>query len=226
MTTETITNVSIFNASNVYQSILLLNQNNQTAFTNLPYVSFSINNGPFKRVKKVHLYLKSLSSPNNYNHDISLRHIDGVEDEYGDVVTVNGDSYLFFDLTLFAQQHNLPFVLRIVNHTSNAFMIFTSSCFAEVEYYGPFDYLDNQQLHAFKVGQSFDVKQDILTFNTYISKQLFNGLFLFDYRLVYDYTNPTADFLSFFPKGWKLNVLETIIPATGGGYILFDECCN
>lgn len=225
MITETINNISICNSSGVYQSLLLLSQNSNSSINNLPYVSFSININPFKRIKKASLYLRILNAPSNCDYSVSLRHSDGVEDEFGDKVTINGETYLFFDLTLLLQQPGLSILYRLANHISTTFTIMATASFVDVLYDDPYDYLGKQQLINFNIGKTIVVAQDILTFNTYISKLLFDRRFLFDYRLVYDYVNPSTDFLSFFPLGWKVNVLETITQVTNG-YQLNDQNYN
>ena len=228
MEIETINNISIFNEFNNYSSLLLLRNMDYAGYANnnYPSVSFSITNlNAFKRIEKVSLFIRVLESSLNLNSYIGLQYYINTEEEYADVVTINGDNYLFFDVTKLTKDHISNILFRFVNHSSSTLTLLATQSYVEIEYDEPYDYLDKQQFINLAVGKSFEVKEDILTLNAYISKPLFSGRFLFDYRLIYDYVDSTDEFLSFFPKGWKINLLEIII-SSSSGYVLIDGNYN
>ena len=192
----------------------------------LPKVFCSISGiKSFKRIKSAHLYLKLFNSTLNNNESVGLGYYVDTDEEIVDTID-NG--FLCFDITRLIKEHpsNLEFIIAFhTNDSSHSIKFFYAPSYLVVEYEEPYDYLDKQQLVPFDVGKSFNIKQDVLTLNQYISKPLFNDNLLFNYRLVYDYVDSSTSFLYFFPQGWKLNLLETISQTTDG-YMLNDENCN
>ena len=207
MITETITNISIYNSSGVFQSILNLTKNNQNSLDNLPYVSFTLSGNSFKRIKTAFLYIRILNAPTGTDYYVTLRHGSGYEDVYADIFTDQvGDKYLKFNISYLVCQHDLPTSYHIANHSNVTFTLFTSGCYVEAEYEEPYDYLDKQQLVLFDLGKSFNIKQDVLTLNQYIFKPLFNDNLFFNYRLVYDYVNPSASLTKVWRYGWNMSI--------------------
>ena len=187
----------------------------------------------FERVDKATLYLcipNIISSTAQF-----LLYDDGDITNFIDFALVESDnnySYLKFDVTRFVKYYpsgsHVFYVRNNYSSSSSDFeSIFASLSRLEVEYEQPFDHLNNQQLNNNQLGHSFLYDFDLVTFNTYISKSLFEKALNIDLSLVYDFISPNSNFHTVFPKGWKLNILEKLSINNNDNEITFiDERYN
>lgn len=205
---------------------------NQIAKKNIPAsVAFGIDAINLSdTIELAKLYIKVVGSLPNTNTS-------------GYKITYNGDSsniafpiieeissveYLVFDLSEIFHVHRNVSTIDLVlssNYKGNLIVIGNGS-YCTFEYGTPFDYLEKQKLYELSIGDSFSYQQDVATLHYYLSKQLFNGVLPFNYSLVFDSYNPTSTHCSFFPDGWKLNVLEQLINITSSSIQLVDSTYN
>jgi len=186
----------------------------------------------FERVKKATLYLcisNIISSTAQF-----LLYDDGDITNFIDFALVESDndySYLKFDVTRFAKYYpsgSHAFYVRNGYSLPNEFISLSASLSRlDVEYEQPFDHLNSQQLKNNQLGHSLLYDFDLVTFNTYISKSLFEKALNIDLSLVYDFISPNSNFQTVFPKGWKLNILEKLSINNNDNEITFiDERYN
>ena len=205
---------------------------------NLLYVSFS--QLPFERIKRASLYLRINNPSNNYSnywdHMIGIKVNTGTTIQYDQCIIeeyAGFIKYLKLDCTdLLGITHSVSQTTKtlqvyLVNNYSANLTILTSQSFLRVEFDEPFDYLPKQKLYSNRLGELMTYEVDYLTFNTYVSKKLFDDALNLDFSLVYDYVYPENVAFNHFPKGWKLNILEKIIiPSSTSDITLIDNKYN
>ncbi len=215
-----------------YPTIRNIQINNSSGYVNIPgNATYSISfNAPglnnYDYVESAYLYLIIHS----YNSDpisklfITLLGRDEICRSYFD--DENNNYILKVDITLLLRFgiHYAEQSLSITNTDSYSITISCDSSYLVINYSTPFDFLNKAKYFEIEISSSFRYRQDYLSFLPYYSKPIFdNGLF-FKLSLVYDSYSPDESFLNFFPKGWKINLLEQII--ISDSIVLIDENYN
>lgn len=215
-----------------YPTIRNIQINNSSGYVNIPgnttySISFSapgLNNYDYVESAYLYLIIHSYSSDPISKLCITLLGRDEICRSYFD--DENNNYVLKVDITLLLRFgiHYAEQSLSITNTDSDNITISCDLSYLVINYSTPFDYLDKAKYFEIEISSSFRYRQDYLSFLPYYSKPIFdNGLF-FNLALVYDSYSPDESFLNFFPKGWKLNLLERII--FSDEIILIDENYN
>ena len=190
---------------------------------------FSINSmtiSPFDRVCDAIMRLEISSTNFNLNNPSSFN-IDGIllSDENNKPIDcaqlyeLDNSYFLFFDVTkMYVNDHSVSHTFYLTNNTNNFFEISLELSFVDLTIISPFETLKKHQYINKEIGKSYQLSIDSVSLLPYLSKPLFNGVLDFDYSLIYDSYNPESTFL-FFPKGWKLNILEKIYYVDGDLYL-------